>query len=200
VPLFPVALRDLTLPPSPSTIVIMRFPKIDRTTSFLIIVALILGGFAWTRGGSALVLRGVQLGAATLINVTPMLIAAFLVAGLTQVLISKEMVERWLSASAGWRGILLAGFAGALIPGGPYVYYPIAGSLLTSGAGLGVLVAFITAKNLWSISRLPYEFALLGPELTITRFLFTLIFPPLMGFLAEVFFGRHIDKIRTAVQ
>lgn len=178
----------------------MRIPKIDRTTSFLILVALALGGFAWTRGGGALVLRGVQSGVETLLSVTPMLIAAFLVAGLTQVLISKEMVERWLSTSSGWRGILLACFAGALIPGGPYVYYPIAGSLLTSGAGLGVLVAFITAKNLWSISRLPYEFALLGPELTITRFLFTLVFPPLMGFLAEVFFGRNIDKIRTAVQ
>jgi uncharacterized membrane protein YraQ (UPF0718 family) len=178
----------------------MRIPKIDRTTGFLILVALILGVVAWLRGGSILMLRGIQLGAETLLSVTPMLIAAFLVAGLTQVLISKELVERWLSTSAGWRGILLACFAGALIPGGPYVYYPIAGSLLTSGAGLGVLVAFITAKNLWSISRLPYEFALLGPELTIARFLFTLIFPPLMGFLAEILFGRRIEKIRAAVQ
>jgi uncharacterized membrane protein YraQ (UPF0718 family) len=178
----------------------MRMPKIDRTTGFLIIVALALAGIAWVHGGAALTVSGIQLGAKTLLSVTPMLIAAFLVAGLTQVLISKEMVERWLSASSGWRGILLACAAGALIPGGPYVYYPIAGSLLTSGAGLGVLVSFITAKNLWSISRLPYEFALLGPTLTITRYLLTLIIPPLIGVLAEVFFGRHIDDIRTAVR
>lgn len=179
---------------------VMRLPKIDRTTSFLILVALILGVVAWMRGGSALALRGVLLGAETLLSVTPMLIAAFLVAGLTQVLVSKELVERWLSASSGWRGILIACFAGALIPGGPYVYYPIAGSLLTSGAGLGVLVAFISAKNLWSISRLPYEFALLGPELTVTRFLFTLVVPPLLGLLAEALFGRFIDNIRVAVR
>jgi uncharacterized membrane protein YraQ (UPF0718 family) len=178
----------------------MRLPKIDRTTGFLIIIALTLAGIAWARGGAALALDGVQLGAKTLFGVTPMLIAAFLVAGLTQVLISNEMVERWLSASSGWRGILLACFAGALIPGGPYVYYPIAGSLLTSGAGLGVLVSFITAKNLWSISRLPYEFALLGPTLTITRYLFTIIVPPLIGILAETFFGRYIDDIRVAVE
>lgn len=178
----------------------MRLPKIDRTTGFLIIVAVILGGLAWARGGTELALRGIQLGAETLLSVTPMLIAAFLVAGLTQVLISRELVERWLSASSGWRGILLACLAGALIPGGPYVYYPIAGSLLTSGAGLGVLVAFITAKNLWSISRLPYEFALLGTELTLTRYVFTLIVPPLIGFLAEALFGRTIDKLRAAVQ
>jgi uncharacterized membrane protein YraQ (UPF0718 family) len=178
----------------------MRAPKIDRTTGFLIFVALILGAIAWARGGTQLALRGIQLGAETLLSVTPLLIAAFLVAGLTQVLISKAMVERWLSASSGWRGILLACCAGALIPGGPYVYYPIAGSLLTSGAGLGVLVAFITAKNLWSISRLPYEFALLGPELTITRYLFTFLVPPLLGLLAETLFGRTIDRIRAAVQ
>jgi uncharacterized membrane protein YraQ (UPF0718 family) len=178
----------------------MRLPKIDRTTAFLILVALILAAVAWIRGGSALALRGVKLGGETLLSVTPILIAAFLVAGLTQILISKEMVERWLSASSGWRGILIACFAGALIPGGPYVYYPIAGSLLSSGAGLGALIAFITAKNLWSVSRLPYEFALLGSDLTITRYLFTLMVPPLLGFLVEALFGRHIDTIRAAVQ
>jgi uncharacterized membrane protein YraQ (UPF0718 family) len=178
----------------------MRLPKIDRTTAFLIIVALILAAVSWIRGGSTLAVRGVRLGGETLLSVTPMLIAAFLVAGLTQVLVSKEMVERWLSASSGWRGILIACLAGALIPGGPYVYYPIAGSLLTSGAGLGVLIAFVTAKNLWSVSRLPYEFALLGPDLAITRYLFTLMVPPLLGFLVEALFGRFIDTIREAVQ
>jgi uncharacterized membrane protein YraQ (UPF0718 family) len=178
----------------------MRLPKIDRTTAFLLVVALALAGSAWFRGGVALVFRGGELGARTLLSVTPLLIAAFLVAGLTQVLISKEMVERWLSASSGWRGIILACVAGALIPGGPYVYYPIAGSLLSSGAGLGVLVSFVMAKNLWSISRLPYEFALLGPSLTITRYLFTLIVPPILGIVAELAFGRHIENIRAAVQ
>jgi uncharacterized membrane protein YraQ (UPF0718 family) len=177
----------------------MQLPKIDRTTAFLIVIAITLGGVAWLRGGSSLALEGILLGARTLFGVTPLLVAAFLVAGLTQVLISREIVERWLSTGAGWRGIMIASLAGALIPGGPYVYYPIAGSLLTSGAGLGTLVAFITAKNLWSVSRLPYEFALLGPELTITRYLLTLIVPPLLGFLAELLFGRAIDRIREAV-
>jgi uncharacterized membrane protein YraQ (UPF0718 family) len=178
----------------------MRLPKIDRTTGFLIIVALALAVIAWTRGGTTLFLKGILLGGETLLRVTPMLIAAFIVAGLTQVLISKEMVEKWLSAGSGWRGILLACAAGALIPGGPYVYYPIAGSLLTSGAGLGVLISFITAKNLWSISRLPYEFALLGPSLTITRYLITLIVPPIIGLIAELIFGRFIVRIRLAMQ
>jgi len=62
-----------------------------------------------------------------------------------------------------------------------------------------VLVAFITAKNLWSISRLPLEFALLGPRLTIARVIVTFILPPLLGFLAEGLFGTHVEQIRQAI-
>ena len=82
------------------------------------------------------------------------------------------------------------------MPGGPYVYYPIAAVLLRSGASLGVLVAFVTAKNLWSLSRLPLEFALLGPQLTIIRFGATLLLPPLLGLLAEALFGHRVEAIR----
>ncbi|OIO93223.1 MAG: hypothetical protein AUK03_08470 [Anaerolineae bacterium CG2_30_64_16] len=54
-------------------------------------------------------------------SVIPLLLAAFLVVSLTQALVTQEFVQRWLSASAGWRGILLAGPGSALVPGGPYL-------------------------------------------------------------------------------
>lgn len=178
----------------------MKIKLPDRTTLFLLLMAVVLAGLAWSQGGPELALDGLIAGGKTLWRVTPLLVAAFVVAGLTQALVSRETIERWLGRSAGWRGILLACLGGALIPGGPYVYYPIAGALLKSGAGLGVMVAFITAKNLWSISRLPYEVALLGPRLTIIRFSLTFIVPPLMGFLAEALFGSRIDTIREAME
>ena len=178
----------------------MKKLSLDWTLITLSGVAFTLAGIAWWKGGQDLALEGLRQGFQTLVSVTPMLLAAFLTAGLTNVLISKELVERWLAAGTGWRGILIGCIGGALIPGGPYVYYPIAGSLLQSGAGLGVLVAFVTAKNLWSISRLPYEFALLGPPLTLVRYALTLIFPPLLGYLAETLFGNSIERIREAVQ
>jgi uncharacterized membrane protein YraQ (UPF0718 family) len=174
--------------------------KPDRTTLILAAVAIALAGLAWAQGGPEMTLEGLKAGGRTLLSVTPLLLAAFLIAGLTQVLISRQVVERWLGSSAGWRGILLACLGGALIPGGPYVYYPIAGALLQAGAGLGVLVAFVTAKNLWTITRLPYEFALLGPRLTLIRYALTFILPPLIGYTAEALFGRAIDGIRKAVQ
>lgn len=79
----------------------MRTRKIDWTTIFLALVALVLAALAWVHGGLALAFTGLKLGGETLLSVTPLLLAAFLIAGLTQVLVTRQMVERWLSASAG---------------------------------------------------------------------------------------------------
>ncbi len=171
----------------------------DRTTLFLAGVALALAAVAWRVGGAALALAGLTAGGRILLGVIPLLFFAFLVAGLIQVLVTPEMVTRWLGAGSGWRGIGLACLGGALMPGGPYVYYPIAAVLLKSGASLGVLVAFVTAKNLWSVSRLPLEVALLGPWLTGVRFALTFILPPLLGLLAERLFGGLVARIRAGV-
>jgi uncharacterized membrane protein YraQ (UPF0718 family) len=176
----------------------MKRRQPDWTTIFIAAVAVFMAILVYRQGGLDMVLRGLELGGRTLIDVTILLLAAFLVAGLTQVLVPREVVERWLGVGSGWSGILLACLAGALIPGGPYVYYPIAGGLLQSGASLGVLVAFVTAKNLWSVSRLPYEFALLGPDLTLLRYALTFALPPIIGFLAEALFGGWLDRIREA--
>lgn len=177
----------------------MKTPVIDRTTLFLAGVSLLLAAVAWLQGGADLALAGLMSGGRLLVSVTPLLLAAFLIAGLTQSLVTQDFVARWLSTGAGWKGIALACVAGALIPGGPYVYYPIAAALLNAGAGIGVLVAFVTAKNLWSVTRLPLEFVLLGPELTIVRFVVTLIIPPVMGILAELLFGHFAERIREAM-
>lgn len=173
----------------------------DRTTPIVLaVVVLALVGLAWWRGGPDLALTGLVHGGETLLSVAPWLVLAFLlaflIAGPIQTLVQQETVTRWLGTEAGWRGIALGCLAGALFPSGPYAYYPVAGALLQAGASLGVLVAFIAAKNLWSVTRLPPEFALLGPRLTLIRFVVTLILPPLLEFLAEVIFGPHIEPIR----
>jgi len=167
------------------------------TTHFTLgIVIVILGIIAYQKGDWLLVYEGLKSGIVILLRETPLLTAAFLTAGFIQVLVKKEFIAQWLGREAGIKGILLACLGGGLIPGGPYVYYPIAGALLSSGAGLGVLVAFVTAKNLWSISRLPYEIAILGTKISLQRYLITFLIPPLLGFLVEWLFGGSIQKIR----
>lgn len=168
----------------------------DRTTWVLAGVALLLVIVTWQQGGTQMVWEGVVSGGRILWSVVPLLIAAFLIAGFIQEMVSRDTVTRWLGAESKWRGIALACLGGALIPGGPYVYYPIAAVLLKSGASLGVLVAFVTAKNLWSVTRLPLEFALLGTRLTVVRVVVTFLAPPLLGILAEWLFGGRLARIR----
>jgi len=174
--------------------------KKHRIPLGLSIIALILASLAFRRGGWTLAIRGLHRGISLLIQELPLLTAAFLTAGFLQALVSKEMVTKWLGEGSGWKGILLACLGGGLMPGGPYAYYPISSALLKSGASLGVLIGFVTAKNLWSLSRLPLEIAILGVKITLSRFLITLVIPPLMAVLAEKLFGDQIDIIRDQVK
>ncbi len=164
------------------------------------IVITFLAAAAFQQTGWGGVWQGFSSGLGILISELPLLAAAFLTAGFLQALVKKEFIARWLGRDAGIKGILLACLGGGLIPGGPYAYYPIAGALLKSGAGLGVLIAFVTAKNLWSVSRLPLEIAILGTTVTIRRYLITFLIPPLLGIAVDRIFGGLIGKIREGVE
>ena len=76
----------------------------------------------------------------------------------------------------------------------------LAATFLVSGAEIGCVISFVTAKNLWTVSRLPMEVALIGPRITFIRFAVTFVFPILLGFLADLLFEKHSDKIRESVR
>ena len=162
-------------------------------TIFLAVVGVI-------RQGPAIIIQALMAGGEMLIGVVPLLLAAFILAGMVQVLVSRETISKWLGKDSGMKGIMLGGIAGALVPGGPYVFYPIAASFLLSGAEIGTVVTFVVAKNLWSLSRLPMEVALLGPELTFIRFIVTFIFPIIIGVIANTFFSGYVDKVRDQIR
>jgi uncharacterized membrane protein YraQ (UPF0718 family) len=123
------------------------------------------------------------------IKVLPLLIFAFIVAGMVQTLLPKELLSKWIGIESGFRGILLGTVAGGLSPGGPYVSLPVALALLRSGASVGTMVAFLTGWSLWAISRLPLEVGILGWKFTLIRFTTTFLFPPIAGLLAQVLFS-----------
>jgi len=155
----------------------------------MIILAAFLSVIAYNRGDQ-LLLRGLKFGGRTLLSILPLLVCAFVVAGLIQVLMPKELFSAWLGDQAGIKGIFIAAFAGGLTPGGPYVLLPIAAALYRAGVGIGPMVAFLTGWSLWAAGRLPYEIGLLGPKLTLIRFVSTLIFPPIAGMIAQFLFHR----------
>ena len=123
------------------------------------------------------------------VEILPLLIFAFIVAGMVQVLLPQELISKWIGAESGIRGIFIGTVAGALVPGGPYVSLPIAAGLLRSGAGVGTMVAFLTGWSLWAVSRLPMEVGILGWKFTLIRLASTFFFPPIAGLIAHIFFA-----------
>ncbi|MFC2133531.1 permease [Bacteroidota bacterium] len=124
------------------------------------------------------------------IEVLPLLIFAFIIAGMVQVLIPQEVISKWIGEESGFVGILIGSVAGGLSPGGPYVSLPVVAALLKSGAGVGTLVAYLTGWSLWAIARLPMEVGILGWKFTLVRLASTFIFPPIAGLIAQTFFSN----------
>jgi uncharacterized membrane protein YraQ (UPF0718 family) len=160
-------------------------------TSFMIVLALALFLYAHAQGVHML---GLASGAKTFFSILPLLLAAFTIAGLVEVLVPKEKVAAALGDKAGFRGIVLGCLAGAVTPGGPYISFPIVASIYRAGAGIGTVVAYVTAWSLWAVARLPLEIGIVGPRITLIRVLSTLIFPPIAGLIGPVR-GRRADRV-----
>lgn len=152
----------------------------------LAVILLIIG---YSRGESQHI-TGLKSALKMTIDVLPLLIFAFIMAGMIQTLLPHELLSRWIGEESGIRGILIGTIAGGITPGGPYVSLPLAAGFLRSGASLGTMVAFITAWSLWAVSRLPMEIGIMGWKFTVVRLACTFFFPPIAGFLAQMLFSE----------
>lgn len=157
----------------------------DATTLILIIIAGLLLVFMFIKDKN-LAIRGLKSAGITLWENLIILLVGFLLAGLIQVIIPKDLVVGWLGNQAGVKAVLIGCLAGGLIPGSPYAVFPIAAGFYKAGAGLGAMVGFISAWALWSITRLPVEMALINPKMALIRYAITFLVPPAAGLLAQV--------------
>lgn len=123
------------------------------------------------------------------ISILPLLVFAFIAAGMIQTLIPSEIISKWVGQESGLRGIFIGTIAGAITPGGPYVSLPIAAGFIHTGANIGTIIAFLTAWSLWAITRIPMEVGILGWRITLIRITSTFIFPPIAGIIANTIFG-----------
>ena len=156
-------------------------------TIVMAVIALVLVQIGFSRGQGQHV-EGLKSAGGLALEVLPLLLFAFVVAGMVQALLPPRALENWIGAGAGARGILVGTIAGGLCPGGPYVSLPILLTLRSAGASIGTLVAFLTAWSLWAVARLPMEIGIMGWKFTAIRVATTFLFPPIAGFLAHVFF------------
>lgn len=153
------------------------------TTIILGVISLIVSYIAYSRGVH---LKGLIVAKNLTLQVLPLLVFAFILAGMLQVLIPTELISRWIGAESGLKGIIIGSLAGGLLPGGPYVSLPIVAGLAKVGASIPVLVSIITGWSLLAVMRLPIEIGILGPRLTLIRLASVLLLAPLAGLIATL--------------
>jgi uncharacterized membrane protein YraQ (UPF0718 family) len=135
----------------------------------------------------SLVLEGLKDGGMFFWQVIPILIPAFIMGGLIAKMLPGDAISKWVGAHSGLRGMVIATLGGALTPGGPIVQFPIIALLYQKGMGVGPLTAYVSAWSLIQIQRFLFmELPLLGWQLAIVRIVASLVFPVIIGFVAEI--------------
>jgi len=164
-----------------------RISRMLAPTMVMAVLAIILFSIGYYKGQGQHI-SGVKSALNMMVEILPLLVFAFIVAGMIPILLPRELLSKWVGAESGIRGIFIGTLAGGLCPGGPFVNFPIAAGLLRSGASIGTIVAFVTAWSLWAVARLPLEVGILGWKFTLIRIASTFFFPPIAGFIAQNFF------------
>lgn len=159
---------------------------------------LVVASVAITAGALCYILKGPEVFLATLeddlgllLSILPKVLAGVLLAGLLTVLLPQDKVARWMGARSGLRGLVLAGLAGALLPGGPMMAFPLTVALGVAGADIGTATAFIAGWGLLNLNRtLVWEMSFFAHDFVYLRYGLSLLVPVLLGLAARMVFAR----------
>jgi uncharacterized membrane protein YraQ (UPF0718 family) len=116
----------------------------------------------------------------------PRVLAGCLMGAFVTLLLPREAVARWVGAESGITGILIASAVGAILPGGPFTIYPVAGALLAAGADAGAACAFVISWTLLGYARaIVWELPFFGLDFVTWRILFSIPLPIIAGLAAR---------------
>ncbi len=163
----------------------------NKSIIFLIAmtVALIVAAYL-RRGDFTLVGEGFSSGWKMGYQILPLLVIAFTMAGMVQVVIPTELTAKWIGAESGARGLLLASVLGAITPGGPMTSFPIVAALRKAGADIAPISAFLFSWSIVGVHRIIiWEMPLMGPKFAFSRLAAGILFPPLLGLLTRLIFN-----------
>lgn len=155
---------------------------IDGSTLF--VLALVIAGavIVFRRDGVPGVLHVLAEDSWLFLDILPKVLAGCLIGAFVAAVLPREFVSRWIGSDSGITGLVIATAIGAIMPGGPFTIYPLAGALLAIGAGVGPAVAFVTSWTLIGLNRaIIWEAPFLGVDFVTTRMIVSLPLPILAG-------------------
>ncbi|MGM0532061.1 MAG: permease [Bacteroidota bacterium] len=114
-------------------------------------------------------LKGLKKGAMQFLKLLPTLLSVIILVSIAMHFIPEKTLIQYFGDQAGMLGYLLAAVTGSisLIPG--FISYPLAGMLVESGVGYGVIALFITTLKMVGILTIPLEAKYFGMKVTLMR-------------------------------
>jgi uncharacterized membrane protein YraQ (UPF0718 family) len=156
-------------------------------TIILWIIAIVLFLVAWRKKDGSHT-RGVVQGWETVKRNFWTLLMAFIIVGFVNVLSPQNLIREYLGPESGWGGLFLAEGIGMLLPGGPYVVFPLIAVIYTAGAGLAPAVTLVTSWAAVALLTLTFELPFMGWRFSAIRWGLGLLAPIFAGAVVMLFF------------
>jgi len=115
---------------------------------------------------------------------------AFILIGLFEIWGKRETIERHFGEKSGIRGYLWGVLLASTTVGGLYVAFPVAYSLYSKGAKLGVIFTYIGASAICRVPMTIFEASFLGVKFSVIRLLTAI---PLV-IITSVLLGDYLKK------
>ena len=118
-------------------------------------------------------------------RILPIVFTVIIVIGVLLGFVPPTKVSEVIGEQAGFGGVIIIAFLGAILHIPALISFPLAASLLKGGASVTAVAAFITTLTMVGIVTLPLEIKELGKKITLLRngmsFIFAIIIALIIG-------------------
>ncbi len=115
---------------------------------------------------------------------------AFILIGLFEVWVKREIIEKHLGEESGIKGYIWAMLLAGTIAGGLLVAFPVAYSMYNKGAKLSVIFTYMGATAICRVPMTMFEASFMGVKFSIIRLLVSL---PLV-IMTSILLGNYLSK------
>jgi uncharacterized membrane protein YraQ (UPF0718 family) len=138
------------------------------TAVLINLLALAFLGVAFARD-RARAIQSLRLALKSMLGILPAVLTIIVIIGLLLAFATPGLISRFVGEQAGLAGIVTIAALGAVLYIPAIVAFPLAGSLLQSGAAVSAVAAFITTLTMVGVVTLPLEINQLGRKMALLR-------------------------------
>ena len=118
-------------------------------------------------------------------SILPNVLMVIIFIGLLLGFVPQSSISKMVGEQSGFRGILLIAFVGSILYIPALISFPLAASLLKSGASISAVAAFLTTLTMIGTITLPLEIKELGKKMAFLRnslsFIIAVVIALIMG-------------------